>query len=303
MAVVYLERDGQQFGPFSVEEAQRYILEGRFGAQDLAWIDGMPEWLSVAQIPQLQVGAAPFVSSPLNTNTAYLAAAPSMPPPPTAAYAPYAAPSYPGLQSPGLQGFGAQAQSFAAPKDFSQSDYAGFWRRAAALMIDSIIVIIVVYFLMFVLALLFGMGLGASGMAGLNSTSATINVIAIATVAFPALLTICYYALWSASANMATPGKMAAGLVVLNSQAQRISLAQAFLREFVKLIGTWFFFLTFATQPISARRQAIHDFASATVVLRQRPDSGMPSVVVWLINLCWVAAVFMLIAIVIAFQH
>ena len=59
MAVVYLERDGQQFGPFSIEEAQRYILEGRFGAQDLGWIDGMPEWLLVAQIPQLQAGAAP----------------------------------------------------------------------------------------------------------------------------------------------------------------------------------------------------------------------------------------------------
>lgn len=39
MAVVYLERDGQQFGPFSIEEAKGYILEGRFGAQDMGWID------------------------------------------------------------------------------------------------------------------------------------------------------------------------------------------------------------------------------------------------------------------------
>ena len=295
MAVVYLERDGQQFGPFSIEEAQRYILEGRFGAQDLGWIDGMQEWLSVAQIPQLQTATAPATSA-INTGAAYIAAphalVPSMPSP-----APYAAPSYPGLQSP------PQNRGIAAAIDFSQSDYAGFWRRAAALMLDSIIVTIVVYFLLFVLALLFGMGLGASGMTGMGSNSSAINAIAIASVAVPALLTICYFALWNASANMATPGKMAAGLVVVNAQAQRISLGQAFLREFVKLIGTWFFFLTFATQPISARRQAIHDFASATVVLRQRPDAGMPSVVIWLINLCWVAAVLILIAIVVAFQH
>ena len=263
----------------------------------------MPEWLLVAQIPQLQAGAAPAVASQLSTGTSTnYSAAPSMPPPPTAAptYAapPYVAPSYTGFQNTS-----PPAQGFAALKDFSQSDYAGFWRRAAALMIDSFIVTIVVYFLMFVLLLMFGISMGASGLNGLESSNSTTNAIAIATVAVPALLTICYYALWNASANMATPGKMAAGLVVVNSQAQRISLAQAFLREFVKLIGTWFFFLTFATQPISARRQAIHDFASATVVLRQRPDSGMPSVVIWLINLCWVAALLVLIALVLAFQH
>ncbi len=299
MAVVYLERDGQQFGPFSIEEAQRYILEGRFGAQDLGWIDGMQEWLSVAQIPQLQIAAAPATSA-VNINKAYVApyaAAPSMSP------APYATPSYPGQQGPGSQYPSPQFPGFAAAQDFSQSDYAGFWRRAAALMIDSIIVTVVVYFLMFVLLLLFGIGMGASGMKGLDSNSVTSNAIAIATVVFPTLLTICYFAFWNASNSMATPGKIAAGLVVVNVQAQRISLAQGFLREFVKLIGTWFFLLTFITQPISARRQAIHDFASATVVLRQRPDSGMPSILVWLLNLGWLAAVFIVIAIVVAVQY
>ena len=307
MAVVYLERDGQQFGPFSIEEAQRYILEGRFGAQDLGWIDGMQEWLLVAQIPQLQTGAQ-LAQNPLNVGAPYAGERAGAPPmsPPTAAYAPYAAPSYPGLDPRQKHvGMTASPQSlgFAAAQDFSQSEYAGFWRRAAALMIDSFIVTIVVYFLMFVLALLFGIGLGASGMTGLDSNSATINALAIATVVFPALLTICYFALWNASVNMATPGKMVAGLVVVNAQAQRISVAQSFVREFVKLIGTWFFLLTFATQPISARRQAIHDFASATVVLRQRPDAGVPSVVIWLINLGWAAALVILIALVIAFQR
>ena len=309
MAVVYLERDGQQFGPFSIEEAQRYILEGRFGAQDLGWIDGMQEWLLLAQIPQLQTGApaapasAPNLGKP-NVGTPYAGAPPMSPP--TAAYAPYAAPSYPGLdprQKNSSMTASPQSVGFAAAQDFSQSEYAGFWRRAAALMIDSFIVMIVVYFLMFVLALLFGIGMGASGMTGIDPNSATINALAIATVVFPALLTICYFALWNASASRATPGKMVAGLVVVNAQAQRISVAQSLVREFVKLIGTWFFLLTFATQPISARRQAIHDFVSATVVLRQRPDAGLPSVVIWLINLAWAAVSVILIALVIAFQR
>ncbi len=292
MAVVYLERDGQQFGPFSIEEAKGYILEGRFGAQDLGWIDGMQEWLSVAQIPQLRTAAAPVSAPSAFPASAPYAAAPSMPPPPAAVYAPYAAPAYPGQLNQGV----------GAAQFVSQPEYAGFWRRSAALMIDSFIVGVVGYFLMFVLMLLFGMGMGATGITALGNNSATVNALAIASIVFPALLTICYYALFNASGNMATPGKMAAGLIVVNTQAQRISKPQAFLREFVKLIGTWFFCLTFVTQPISARRQAIHDFAGGTVVLRQRPDAGMPSVLIWLINFCWVAAVLILIAVVLAFQ-
>ena len=292
MAVVYLERDGQQFGPFSIEEAKGDILEGRFGAQDLGWIDGMQEWLSVAQIPQLRTAAAPVSAPSAFPASAPYAAAPSMPPPPAAVYAPYAAPAYPGQLNQGV----------GAAQFVSQPEYAGFWRRSAALMIDSFIVGVVGYFLMFVLMLLFGMGMGATGITALGNNSATVNALAIASIVFPALLTICYYALFNASGNMATPGKMAAGLIVVNTQAQRISKPQAFLREFVKLIGTWFFCLTFVTQPISARRQAIHDFAGGTVVLRQRPDAGMPSVLIWLINFCWVAAVLILIAVVLAFQ-
>lgn len=292
MAVVYLERDGQQFGPFSIEEAKGYILEGRFGAQDLGWIDGMQEWLSVAQIPQLRTAAAPASAPSAFPASAPYAAAPTMPPPPAAVYAPYAAPAYPGQINQGL----------GAAQFVGQPEYAGFWRRSAALMIDSFIVGVVGYFLMFVLMLLFGMGMGATGITALGNNSVTVNALAIASIVFPALLTICYYALFNASGNMATPGKMAAGLVVVNTQAQRISKPQAFLREFVKLIGTWFFCLTFVTQPISARRQAIHDFAGGTVVLRQRPDAGMPSVLIWLINFCWVALVLILIAVVLAFQ-
>ena len=292
MAVVYLERDGQQFGPFSIEQAQGYILEGRFGAQDLGWIDGMQEWLSVAQIPQLRTAATPTSAPNAFPASAPYAAAPTMPPPPAVVYAPYSAPAYPGQLNQGV----SEAQILIQP------EYAGFWRRAAALMIDSFIVGVVGYFLMFVLMLLFGMGMGSSGLTALGNNSVTVNALAIASIAFPALLTICYYALFNASANMATPGKMAAGLIVVNPQAQRISKPQAFLREFVKLIGTWIFCLTFVTQPISARRQALHDFAGGTVVLRQRPDAGMPSVLIWLINFCWIAAVLILIAIVIAFQ-
>jgi uncharacterized RDD family membrane protein YckC len=58
--VVYLERDGQQHGPFAIDQARRYISEGRFGAQDLAWMEGMAQWQPIDQVLALQFDAVPI---------------------------------------------------------------------------------------------------------------------------------------------------------------------------------------------------------------------------------------------------
>ena len=50
---IYIHRDGQQFGPFSVEQARDYLESGNLVAEDLAWFDGAPEWMPLGQIPGL----------------------------------------------------------------------------------------------------------------------------------------------------------------------------------------------------------------------------------------------------------
>lgn len=45
-----INRNGQQFGPYSADELKQYVAEGRVLSTDLAWEDGMPNWLPVSQI-------------------------------------------------------------------------------------------------------------------------------------------------------------------------------------------------------------------------------------------------------------
>ena len=47
---IYVTRNGQQFGPYSEQEAMQYIGTGELSASDLAWCDGMPEWVPLSEI-------------------------------------------------------------------------------------------------------------------------------------------------------------------------------------------------------------------------------------------------------------
>ena len=71
---VHLERSGQQFGPYSIEEINAYLSSGQVLPTDMAWYDGAPGWVPLPQVPGVQAGDPP--------------PAPSAPPPtPTSASA------------------------------------------------------------------------------------------------------------------------------------------------------------------------------------------------------------------------
>jgi hypothetical protein len=50
-----ISRNGQQFGPYSLDELKRYFAEGRVALTDLAWSAGMPAWVPVSQLPGIIV--------------------------------------------------------------------------------------------------------------------------------------------------------------------------------------------------------------------------------------------------------
>lgn len=54
-------KDQVEYGPYSVEEVYSYLSEGSILRTDLAWHDGMPEWLpleNLISIPQPQASTA-----------------------------------------------------------------------------------------------------------------------------------------------------------------------------------------------------------------------------------------------------
>ncbi len=56
---IYIHRNGQKFGPYSVEDANGYISSGNLHATDLAWYDGAADWLPLGQVPGVIAGATP----------------------------------------------------------------------------------------------------------------------------------------------------------------------------------------------------------------------------------------------------
>ena len=47
---LYLTRDGQTFGPYTVEQAREYLIGGQFLEQDFALFEGQTEWQSLGQL-------------------------------------------------------------------------------------------------------------------------------------------------------------------------------------------------------------------------------------------------------------
>jgi uncharacterized RDD family membrane protein YckC len=262
MNVVYLERDGKQFGPFAMEEARRYISEGRFGADDLGWLEGMPEWRPVAQIPQLNF-APPAINSSFATPS------------------PFALNSTPSANTPMYPG--AFPAAVALATNHAQAEFATFWRRAAAFLIDALIASFISTVLITVLILVFGVGFVLSSFGPLDDQTST--AIALLLIVAPCVFNIAYFAFWNCTQAMAPPGKLLFGLVVVNSEAKKISFAQSLFRESVRLIGSIFFLITYFTQPLSARRQCLHDMFSGTVVLRKSSNAGLPAAGVWVVNI------------------
>jgi hypothetical protein len=46
----HVSRNGQMYGPYTIEDLQRYVLSGNVLPTDLAKSDSMPEWLPVHQV-------------------------------------------------------------------------------------------------------------------------------------------------------------------------------------------------------------------------------------------------------------
>lgn len=68
MTTYTISRDGEQFGPYSPEDLHAYIISGHIQQTDLAWKEGMANWLPVSQInPSAVKNSAPPVPSQLNS--------------------------------------------------------------------------------------------------------------------------------------------------------------------------------------------------------------------------------------------
>ena len=78
---IHVDRGGQRFGPYSLEDVNRYLTDGTLLPSDLGWHDGMADWKPLTQVSGVVAGGgAPTPPGP-PAPTAADAATPIAPPP------------------------------------------------------------------------------------------------------------------------------------------------------------------------------------------------------------------------------
>ena len=64
---VHIDRNGERYGPYSIEDINAYLANGTLLPTDLAWQDGMTDWLPVSQIPGVVIPGG-SVATPIPTS-------------------------------------------------------------------------------------------------------------------------------------------------------------------------------------------------------------------------------------------
>jgi len=151
--------------------------------------------------------------------------------------------------------------------------YAGFWRRAAALLVDLTIVATGLWAM--------GLALGGGPLGWIvhwewkgGEASGERTWSYGATTDFDPLasaLTCAYFLAPEALAWRATPGKRMLGLAVADRDGRPVSADRALARVILKLASILTLGLGFALAGVTRRKQALHDLLAECTVIRT-PD-------------------------------
>jgi len=153
-------------------------------------------------------------------------------------------------------------------------EYAGFWLRFLAFLIDNAVMGIGFVLILIPLIFLTGLGgfiseihpdedmndVGIFMLIGLLFLAATVSL----------LLTWLYHALMESSEWQATLGKRVLGLVVTDMAGGRVSFGRATGRHFAKIITNMVpAFIGYIMAGFTERKQALHDMIAGCLVLRR----------------------------------
>ena len=138
-----------------------------------------------------------------------------------------------------------------------EEEYAGFWMRVGASVIDSILTTVAT----FIVALFFGAMLGLSGG---NEEGAEVLGFFIGI-----LVPWIYSAVMESSPRQATVGKAVLGIVVTDLEGKPTSFGKATGRYFGKIVSALILGIGFAMAGFTPKKQALHDMMAGCLVVKR----------------------------------
>ena len=145
--------------------------------------------------------------------------------------------------------------------------YAGFWRRTAALFIDSMLVGVAYYAIVIVGMLVIGIG-GMGGLENIDSLGggAIGGFLAVIYLAYP-LVSGLYYIGMESSGTQATLGKMAVGIKVTDADGRRLGRGRALGRWASHLLCYMTLYIGYIMAAFTERKRGLHDMVASTLVV------------------------------------
>lgn len=255
-------------GPVPASDMAALHAEARLQPDTLVWREGMDQWQPWRTVMGEVLPASPDATArtladgvnPYETVPARGAATPS-----AGLDSPYAPPS-------------AQLADLSGHVAGGAVVYAGFWKRAAAYMIDYFVIGMVTWVVqMVVMAMFFGVGAGAmaTGDAGAIMAGGMVGML-VGMIAIPLVLQAIYYAAFHASAKQATLGKMAIDIKVTDDAGQRISFARGIGRFFAAIVSSLLLCIGYIMAGFTERKRALHDMMCSTLVVDQWAFTAHP---------------------------
>jgi uncharacterized RDD family membrane protein YckC len=258
----YSNAQRERLGPVSADDLAQLHSNAQIGPDTLVWREGYADWKpwreAVAEVVSVTTAASIFDAPAATATQAASAFATAGPDAPADADAnpyriaepisPYAPPK-------------AQLRDESSYIAGGHVVYAGFWKRVAAVFIDSFIVGIVSSMVGAVFGIMMIAVIGAGGDEGMAVLLQVINQLV-------ALVLGATYFGWMHSSSMqASVGKLAVGIKVTRSDGTRISFMRGFGRYFSYILSSLTLGIGLIMAAFTDRKRALHDMISDTLVV------------------------------------
>lgn len=237
----YIGQNGVQSGPFPREKLEEMARRGELRAQDMVWHEGMAGWVEAGTVDGLGLAPEPFDLAP-------------------GADEPFNRPRQviPGTQPVQL--------GYYAPASATHPNYAGFWWRFLAVLLDGILLLIVLLPIEIAFDFIFGLGEFGSTRTATPEVAIVAMLINIV-IQYGAYLL--YYGFMESSKHQATLGKMACGLYVTDAAGDRLTLGRAMCRYLASLLSGLILAIGYIMGAFTEKKQCLHDLICGTFVIKK----------------------------------
>jgi uncharacterized RDD family membrane protein YckC len=156
------------------------------------------------------------------------------------------------------------------------TNYAGFWLRFVAYIIDIIIVYVAQSFIFVPVFGLMGISFASNvgdmqNMSDAEAMGMIGSMMAVmgTTILLATAISILYWTLMESSKYQATVGKMALGLKVTDVEGKNLDFVKALIRNLCKIISTMILYIGYMMAGFTDKKQGLHDMIAGTLVVKK----------------------------------